>query len=439
MRFVAGAARSVLLQRLGATVVEDLPGGQERVAPRAGADPAALAKALRASGAVAYAERESDPIRVAGAITPNDPLYPQQWGLSNPAGNGVDIQAPVAWAITTGCPSTVVAVIDSGVDLGHPDLASQLWTNPAASTDGLGDVHGWNFVEGNADVQDDNGHGTHVSGILAAAGGNGTGVVGVAPGVRLMELKTIAADGSGTVDAAVNAIDYAVGHGAKIINASWDGVEFSQALGDAIRYAGTRGVVVVVAAGNSSNNNDAVPDYPASFGLSNLIAVAAVDRSGNLADFSNYGPRTVEIAAPGVDIVSTYVGGGYAIISGTSMATPFVSGTLALLASQHPEYDAEQLAWTVLNTATPLPSLAGKVASGGIVDAARALSVSPTTPATPPPAASTPPMVGIASHHGKARAHHRAHARNQSRHPKAHEHPTTHDHATGGLPTRAFG
>lgn len=392
VRFVEGAPRAAILRRLGATVVEDLPGAQERIAPRPGDDPAALAKALMATRKVVYAELASAPLRASSDFVPNDPLYPKQWGLSNPAGNGVDIGAPAAWAIATGTPSTIVAVLDSGVDVNHPDLASQLWTNPDAATDGLGDVNGWNFVANTANIQDDNGHGTAVAGILAATGNNAAGIVGVAPNVRIMAIKTIDAVGGGTVDAAVRGIYYAVAHGARIINASWDGGVYSQALADAIAYAGTQRVVVVVAAGNTSTDDDTSPNYPASYVLSNMISVAAVDRSGNLADFSNYGPNTVGIAAPGVDIASTYLNDGYATISGTSMATPFVSGTLALLASQHPEYSAEQLAWVVLNTASPLPSLAGKVASGGIVDAARALSATPTTPAAPSPASTSKPI-----------------------------------------------
>ena len=362
------AAVAALLHRLRATVVAAMPDGPSRIAPGPGVSPDAAIGVLAASGEVAYAERDDATYRVAGTI-PDDPRFGQQWGLSNPAGNGVDINAPGAWAITTGGnPSTIVAVIDSGVDLAHPDLAGRLWTDPA------GGLHGWNFLNNTPNVQDAEGHGTHVAGIIAAAGNDGVGIAGVDWGARLMILKTIDAAGYGSTDAAVAAIHYAVDHGARVINASWDGAQFDPALADAVNYASNRNVVVVVAAGNESANDDAVPDYPASFRAPNEIAVAAVDEAGNLTSFSNYGPRTVAIAAPGADILSTYLRRGYSVLSGTSMAAPFVTGVVALVASEHPGETAAQLVRAVLATARPLPSLAGKVATGGIVDAAAALT-----------------------------------------------------------------
>ena len=369
---------AALLRAVKGAVVATLADGPSRVALGPGVAPAAAIAVLRASGDVAYAERDDATYRVADVI-PDDPRFPEQWGLSNPSGDGVDIDAPKAWSISTGGnSSTIVAVIDSGIDLSHPDLAGQLWTDPATG------LHGWNFVADSPDIQDTEGHGTHVAGIIAAAGNNGVGVAGVDWGAKLMILKTLDRDGSGSTDAAVDAIHYAVDHGARVINASWDGAQYDPALADAVNYAGSHNVVVVVAAGNSSANDDAVPDYPASLRAPDEIAVAAVDQSGDLAGFSNYGPRTVAIAAPGVDILSTYLHGGDAVLSGTSMATPFVTGVVALVAAVHPGDTAAQLVRAVLATARPEPELAGLVATGGIVDAAAALTYGVSSAATTP-------------------------------------------------------
>jgi hypothetical protein len=192
-----------------------------------------------------------------------------------------------------------------------------------------------------------------------------------------MPLKFIGADGNGSIENAVAAIYFAVNHGAKVINASWGGNDYSQALSDAIGYAASKNVVFVTAAGNDGVNNDQASSYPADFRLPNTISVAAVDEAGNLASFSNYGPTTVDLAAPGVDIRST-VPGGFATYSGTSMAAPFVTGVVALVAGVHPGYSAAQLVHQVVATAKPLPTLAARVVSGGIVDAYRALTLSPS-------------------------------------------------------------
>ena len=372
------------LATVHARPVRSYPDGPTLVTLPTGADRAAALRRLGRFSYVRYAEPDAT-IHVA-AVVPNDLKFPFQWGLSSP--NGVDIDAPAAWQLTTGNPTTVVAVIDSGIDVNHPDLAGQLWNNPVANVDGYpGDYHGWNFVDNNGNIADQNGHGTHVAGIIAAAGNNGYGVAGVDWGARLMVLKFIGANGDGSVDDAVRAIYYAVQHGARVINASWGGDAYDQSLVDAISYAGAHNVVFVTAAGNDSVDNDVVTSYPASVRLPNTISVAAVDQSGNLADFSNYGARTVDIAAPGVNILSDYPG-GFEVLSGTSMSAPFVTGVVALLAGQHPEYTAAQLVQRVVGTARPLPTLTGLVADGGIVDAAAALGVTgPTsTRSAPPPA-----------------------------------------------------
>jgi subtilisin family serine protease len=298
----------------------------------------------------------------------------------NSPGN-VDIDAPEAWSVTTGSPSTIVAVIDTGVDLTNPQLVSRLWVNAAASKP-HNTVFGWNFVSNNGNVQDVNGHGTHVTGILAATGNNGQGVAGVDWHSQIMPLKILDSTGSGSLDAAVSAVYFAAQHGARVINASWGSAAPDPALGDAIRYADQRGVVFVNAAGNDSANNDIVPTYPAAYRTPNMLVVTAVDQAGNLASFSNYGSQTVDLAAPGVDILSTYPKrlGGYATLSGTSMSTPFVTGVVSLLAGLHPTWTAEQLVQRVLATTKPLAGLAGKTVTSGIVDAAQAVGVAGSGP-----------------------------------------------------------
>ena len=266
--------------------------------PRPGAIEVGDGRAGRIPGAI------RDVGRIAAALVPNDGMFGQLWGLDN--ARDVDIDAPEAWSVTTGSPSTIVAVLDTGIDLDHPELAGRIWTNPGevaangVDDDGNGyvdDIHGWNFAYGTNDVQDDNGHGSHVSGTIAASGNDGLGVVGVAWNATILPLKILAADGGGEVDAAIAAIGYAVQGGARVINASWTLDSFSKPLIDAIRAAGAQGVVFVNAAGNEGTNNDrtrANRDRP-----SNQITVAAIDPTGKLAAFSNYGRKSVDLVAPG--------------------------------------------------------------------------------------------------------------------------------------------
>ena len=315
---------------------------------------AALA-VLNADPDLAYADSDA-PVHAMGAVIPNDPGFSQQYGLDA-------IDAPDAWGITTGTSSTIIAVLDSGVDLNSPDVDPHLWNNPTNPSQ-----HGWNFINNNSDIEDYNGHGTNVTGILAAIGNNGVGVAGVDWNAQIMPLKVLDSQGNGSTQAAVSAIYFAVQNGAKVINASWGGGEYSQAMIDAINYAGTQGAVFVTAAGNDSSNNDVTQTYPASYRLPNELVVAATDQNDNLAAFSNFGATTVDLAAPGVDILST-VPGGYAQDTGTSMSTPFVSGTLALLAGLHPNFSALQLVNDIKSTVTPDPALKGVVATGGVVNA----------------------------------------------------------------------
>ncbi len=347
-----------------------------------GVDPASALGAVRSTLGVLYAEPEA---WRSAELTPNDPQYASEWGLNN--ARDVDIDAPEAWDISTGQASTLVAVIDTGINLTHPDLVGRIWTNPGEiagngvddDNDGyVDDVHGWNFVNDTNNPADDHGHGTHVSGTIAAATNNATGVAGVDWNAKILPLKFLDSSGNGSDFDAAAAIRYAADVGAKIINASWGSGDFSQTLYDAIAYARGKGVVFVAAAGNNGRNTDTTPFYPASFDLDNILSVAAVASDGSLASFSNYGARSVDVAAPGVGILSTVRGGGYGTSSGTSMAAPHVSGVVSLLVGMNPTSDPASLIARVMSSTKPLASLAGKTVSGGIVSAARALAQSPT-------------------------------------------------------------
>jgi subtilisin family serine protease len=324
------------------------------------------------------------------ARVPGDQFFTDQWGLRNVGQEGgkagADVRAALAWDLTTGGPVTV-AVVDTGVDYDHPDLAANVWTNPADPVNGrdddgdgyTDDVHGPNLVRDGATPLDDAGHGTHVAGIIGARGDNSVGVAGVAWDVDLLPVKFLDADGSGNTADAAAAIDYAVRHGARVINASWGGPSFSQALYDAVKRAGERGALVVAAAGNDGVDADSLPDYPAGFDLPNVISVAATDRYDHLPDFSNYGPATVDLAAPGEDIYSTVPDSvdtsGYASFTGTSMATPFVSGAAALYLSRSPQATVATVRNAILSSVDRLPDLGGTTVSGGRLNVARALGV----------------------------------------------------------------
>jgi subtilisin family serine protease len=313
-------------------------------------------------------------------VTPNDPSFPLQWSLENTGQTGgvpgADIKATAAWGVSTGSDSVIVAVIDTGVDYNHVDLAENIWTNlaeqnglPGVDDDGNGyidDIHGYNFAYGIPDPMDDNGHGTHCSGTIGAVGNNGVGVTGVTWRVRIMAVKFLDSFGSGSSDGAIAAIDYATSNGARVLSNSWGGDAFSQGLLDAIERAREAGVVFVAAAGNASANVDVTPFYPAAYPSTNIVSVAASDPYDQLASFSNYGATTVDLAAPGVDILSTFPFGSYAYLSGTSMACPHVSGALALLLSTAPGLTPEAMRQLLITRGNdPEPAFAGKTVSGG--------------------------------------------------------------------------
>lgn len=325
-------------------------------------------------------------VQLAAARVPSDAMFGVQWALRNTGQNGgragADIRVTEAWAVTTGSPGTVVAVIDTGVDITHPDLAPNLWRNPGeVPANGIDDdkngyiddVHGFNFVLNNGDVFDDNGHGTHVAGTLGAVGNNGLGVAGIGWNVKIMALKFLDFFGSGYLSDAIKSLRYAVAHGATISNNSWGGNQSDPALSAAIEFARTKGHIFVTAAGNEAADNDITPFYPGNYRIDNIVAVAATDRHDNLASFSNYGATTVHLAAPGVNIFSTKPYDNYGYSSGTSMATPHVAGVLALVRGLHPEWTYRQVIDQVLRTVDPLPGLQGKTTTGGRLNAAAAV------------------------------------------------------------------
>jgi subtilisin family serine protease len=348
--------------------------------------------------------RQAAPGRAPSAVNPdtvpNDPLYPNLWGMAS-------IDAPLAWDTTQGTPAFVVAVIDTGIDYTHPDLAANIWTNPAevaangVDDDGNGyvdDVHGYDFANNDGDPMDDYFHGTHVAGTIGAVGNNGAGVAGVNWRVKLMPVKFLDASGSGLVSGAISGLEYAVKNGARVSNNSWGGSGYSQALYDAIKNAQTLGHLFVAAAGNAARNTDFSPTYPASYDLDNIIAVAAIDSGDQLASFSNYGVRTVDLAAPGVSILSSVLGGGYASYNGTSMATPHVSGTVALVYGLHPDWSYGKVRDQIMATTWAAPALSGRTLTGGVVNAGAAVNAEnpgpvPTPAQTPLPPTPVPPPV----------------------------------------------
>jgi len=344
---------------------------------------------------------QSQSLRAAGAGWPNDPGYSQLWGLENTGQApfygkaGADIKAPLAWGVTTGSSSVTIALIDTGVDYSHPDLAANIWQNPGeylngADDDGNGyidDIRGWNFVAKNNDPMDDNGHGTHCAGTMAAIGNNGIGITGVTWNTKIMSLKFLDSKGFGYTSDAIAAILYANQKGVPIISCSFSGPGESKALKDAIDSSSA---LFICAAGNAGANSDITPQYPAAYPSPQIISVAASTYQDTLASFSNYGINSVDLAAPGVSIYSTTKSGGYSYLNGTSMAVPYVTGTAALLKARNPSMTTSQIKSKILSSCDVLASLSGKVATGGRLNAAKALDVSPPTPTPSPTVTFTP-------------------------------------------------
>lgn len=339
--------------------------------------------ALRMDPAILYAEPN---YKVKALRQPNDSLFSQLWAMQNNGQfggkTGADISAVKAWDKSTGSRDVIVAVIDTGVDYTHPDLAGNMWVNPreipgnGIDDDNNGyvdDVYGYDFAYGDGDPTDGYGHGTHVAGTIGGLGNNIGGIAGVNWQVRIMALKFLSDDGWGNTADAIAAIEYAIRMGAQLSNNSWGGGGYSQALYDAIRAAGSANQLFIASAGNEANNNDASPSYPASFDLDNIIAVAASDPADQLTWFSNYGRNSVDLAAPGEMILSTYPGSNYAYLDGTSMASPHVAGVAALILAMNPGISATQVKQLILGSVDKVAAMSDLVRTGGRLNANAAI------------------------------------------------------------------
>ena len=347
---------------------------------------AALIALLQTQPIVVYVE--PDYFVKTNSTTPNDPNFSQQWGFLNTTTPGADIGATLAWDVSTGSTANVVGVVDTGVDYTHPDLAGNIWSAPAPFTVNLswGSItcpagsHGYNALTRSCDPKDDNMHGTHVSGTIGATGNNALGVAGVNWTTSIMGLKFLDSGGNGNTSDAIDCIEFAIQAKAllggnanvRVLSNSWGGSGFSQGLLDEINRAGTNEMLFVVAAGNSAQNNDITPSYPAAFTAANQITVAATTNTDSLASFSNYGKTTVHLGAPGVNIISTLPGSAYGFLSGTSMATPHVSGAAALVLSKC-SLNTASLKSTLLANIDLDASLAGITVSGGRLNVNKAI------------------------------------------------------------------
>lgn len=410
VRGIAAANNDVLLDEIesvsGLTMIDDLDDADAN---------AVAAKYAAMSDVVLYAEpnfeikiseiplvdRKGKPYKLTDLPVPNDPMFAEQWALNNPAsengGMRADLDALAAWKRTTGSEEIVVAVLDSGVDYNHKDLVNNMWQRPANVPryydDELGtfdDVRGYDGTNGRggpyvekgqgvlmSDPMDENGHGTHCAGIIGAEGNNGFGIAGINWKVKIMPLKFLGRSGSGTTEDAIEAINYVIdrkkaGVNIRVISGSFGSNQFSQGLKDVIQAAGNEGILFVAAAGNDGTNNDSLPHYPSNYELPNVVSVAALDRNDRLTSFSNFGKGSVHVAAPGKDILSTWLGGGFKSISGTSMATPYVSGIAALIVSQDPKISVTDLRRKLMLSVDKLDDLNGKIESGGRICADKA-------------------------------------------------------------------
>lgn len=302
-------------------------------------------KKLSVSPYIIYAE--PDYIEEMHLVS-NDPLYKYLWGIQK-------INAPLAWNYTTGSSEVVVGVIDTGIDYNHQDITENMWISPNEKL-----LYGWNFADNNDNSIDTDGHGSHVAGTIGAVGNNGIGITGVCWNVRVASLK-FGLD----IASAIAAIDFANSFNIQILNASWGGRAYSYSLKYAIEHYNG---LFIASAGNNGTNNDIEPIYPASYDSDNIISVAATDPYDTLARFSNYGVESVDITAPGTDILSLDLDGGYSPLNGTSMAAPHVAGVAALLKSYLPSISTSSLKNIILSSVNRNINLEGKILTGGLLD-----------------------------------------------------------------------
>jgi len=335
---------------------------------------------------------------VRSTAIPNDTRFGELWGLNNTGQTiggqagiaGADISAVEAWDVSTGSSSIVVGIIDSGVDFNHPDLAANIWSAPSAFSVTIGGQtincpagsHGFNAINNTCNPLDDNNHGTHCAGTIGGRGNNGQGVAGVNWVSSIMGLKFLSATGSGSTAGAINAIEFAVqakqtfagsgGANVRILSNSWGGGGFSQALLDQINKANTNDMLFVAAAGNNNSNNDTTAFFPANYDAPNVVSVAATDNRDNKSSFSNFGATTVDLGAPGTQILSTVRNGAFAFFNGTSMATPHVSGAAALVLSRC-SLSTANLKANLLNNVDLISSMSGRTVTGGRLNVDKAI------------------------------------------------------------------
>ena len=354
----------------------------------------ALVNELEALPEVQYAEPNYlYSIHGFESSAPVDPMSGKLWGLKNTGSNepdkngnisstpgvvSADLSAEKAWSVTGGSKKVVIAVIDTGIDYNHPDLKNNMWVNEkeipgnGIDDDGNGyidDIHGWNAEKDNGNPMDGNAHGTHCAGTIGAEHNNDVGVAGVMSDVRLMAVKFLSDSGSGSLTDAVESIDYATKMNVDIMSNSWGGGGYSQTLFDSITAAKKKGIVFVAAAGNDASNNDSRASYPASYQVDNVISVASHTAQDTLSSFSNFGKNSVHVAAPGSNILSTTPGNQYKVFSGTSMATPHVSGVIGLLVAEMGRMPVLDLRERLIGTTVPVAAYRKTTAAGGRVNA----------------------------------------------------------------------
>jgi thermitase len=361
--------RALFYARLGVipTWRSEIVSGLERVRVQAGSEERVLA-ALRAVPGLIYAERNESlrrsldlnfnfvADRSPTASVPNDPHYSEQWALKGAQG----LRIPGAWRYTQGAPEVRVAVLDTGVDMEHPELRGRFGPS-------------YDFVTNSSEIVDPHGHGTHVAGAIGARVDNAEGIAGIAPEVTLMSLRVIPTEDDETDADLIEAIEFAVQKGARVANCSFGKERSSQAVAEVIQAAGEQGLLVVVAAGNQGVDLRQQHFYPASFNTPNMVVVAASDNAGKKADFSNFGPGIVDVAAPGVGILSTLPGGRYAAWDGTSMAAPQVSGVAALMAALGPGLSPYDLKQILISSSRSFGAWADHVDAAGLINATEAL------------------------------------------------------------------
>jgi len=375
---ILGRVQGRLAQRFGGI----RSGRLTLIRPRSGIALRLLRRRLSQHPDVAYAEPDYFQFSSA-AKKPDDPIYPLQWAVDDTPGDH-DIDAPDTWGSRTGCAK--IAVVDTGADTDHPDLKPNIYKSSDKPNNGkdddkngyVDDTYGWNAIKGKGSGEDDNGHGTHVSGIIAGRGNNSLGVSGICWSAKVIPVKFMSSRGKGSTSDAIDAIKYAVKKGAKVVNCSFGSSSKSSALKDVVDYAQSKNVLLVVAAGNDGKNIDKKPVYPAAYGDSNILTVAASTSGDTLASFSNFGATAVDVAAPGDDILSTYLGGGYRSLDGTSMAAPYAAGLAAMLKKLESDATYSDLRYAIRRKVDKPPAFNNKVAYDGRLNAYKALKAIPS-------------------------------------------------------------